>query len=227
MLLINRGYPCRHFFQVIVFSLAAKFLINFVAKRWLLEKYQDEDLGMQPLVNLSTVFLSESSKVSTPTTILPSNESSTRKAINIAIEKDDLNVLKFLKTYILQNNCSLVKNTTNASASGHKTSYKRSTPKTAYYQSALENQSSKAQEKQSKSVHGPGTNTCGKCSSKGHNHQWHAKHVNKACDSTIMCEFCGGHGYKKELHDYNNMENESEWIGSSSLESDSEMDTDK
>ncbi|KAF0561855.1 hypothetical protein F8M41_017415 [Gigaspora margarita] len=59
-----------------VFSLAAKILINFVARYWLLEKYQDEDLGMQPLVNLFTVFLSESSKASTPITILLSNESS-------------------------------------------------------------------------------------------------------------------------------------------------------
>ncbi|KAF0561856.1 hypothetical protein F8M41_017416 [Gigaspora margarita] len=44
----------------------------------------------------------------------------------------------------------------------------------------------------------------------------------------IMCKFCGGRGYKKELHNYDNMEekeNESEWVGSSSSESDVKMDT--
>ncbi|CAG8778035.1 37399_t:CDS:2, partial [Gigaspora margarita] len=189
------------FSKVIVFSLAAKFSINFVAKCWLLEKYKDKDLGIQLFVNLSTVFLSESTKVSTPITILPSNEfSSLFSAINIAIKKNDLNVLKFLKTYILQNNYSLVENTTNASASDHKTTR---------YQLALKNQSSKAQKKQSKS---------------------YAKHVNKACNSMIMYEFCSGHGHKKELHDYDNVEkkkNESEWVGLSSSESDIEIDTDK
>ncbi|CAG8746453.1 515_t:CDS:2, partial [Dentiscutata erythropus] len=164
-------------------SLAVKFSINFVAKCWLLEKYQDEkDLGIQPLVNLSTVFLSE-------------------------LSKDDPNVLKFLKTYILQNYHSLVENTTNTSASGHKTSILKEhpkpnvivdkaqisnsikkvrrgrPPKTAHYQSAMENQSLKAQEKQSKPVCGPGTNT--------------------------------------------EKKNESEWVGSSSSESDVEMDTDE
>ncbi|CAG8722427.1 7951_t:CDS:2, partial [Dentiscutata erythropus] len=204
--------------HVMVFSLAAKFSINFVAKRWLLEKYQDKDLGIQPLVNLSTVFLSELSEASAPMTILSSNESSSlfsasnemstmtrfslsviakkamqkkkiyaetigiaQKAINIAIEKDDLNVLKFLKTYILQNDCSLVENTTNASASGYKTSIlkEHSEP------NVIIEKSSKAQDKQSKS---------------------HAKRVNKTCDSTIICEFCGGHSYKKELYDYDNVE---------------------
>ncbi|CAG8622948.1 23329_t:CDS:10 [Dentiscutata erythropus] len=172
--------------QLLVFLLSdgsficssAKFSINFVAKCWLLEKYQDEDLGMQSLVNLSTVFLSELSEALAPMTILSSNESSSlfsvsnemstmtrlssSVAINIAIEKDDLNVLKSLKTYILQNNCSLVENTTNASTSGHKTSIlkEHSEP------NVIIEKLSKAQDKQSKSVRGPRTNTCGEYSGK-------------------------------------------------------------
>ncbi|KAF0528873.1 hypothetical protein F8M41_012958 [Gigaspora margarita] len=139
------------------FSLAAKFSINFVTKHWLLEKYQNEDLG-----NAKKKIYAETIGIA-------------RKAINIAIEKDDLNVLKFLKTYILQNNCSLVENTTNASASGHKTSILEEHPK-----------------------------------------------------PNVIVE--SGCSHKKELHDYDNMEekeNESEWVGSSSSESDVEMDTDK
>ncbi|KAF0541167.1 hypothetical protein F8M41_005817 [Gigaspora margarita] len=58
------------------FSFAAKFSINFVASRWLYEEYQDKDLGIQPLVNLPTVFLSEpSEEPSIPTTILRTNNS--------------------------------------------------------------------------------------------------------------------------------------------------------
>ncbi|KAF0526610.1 hypothetical protein F8M41_014021 [Gigaspora margarita] len=186
---------------------------------------------MQPFVNLSTVFLLESSKALTLITILPSNEFSSlfsasnkmstmthlllstvakkamqkkkiyvetigivQKAINIAIKKDDLNVLKFLKTYILQNNCSLVENTTNAFASGHKTSILEKYPEPNII---IE----KAQV---------------------------SKPIKKACDLTIMCEFCGGRSHKKELHDYDKeKKNESEWVGSSSSESDIKMDTDE
>ncbi|CAG8610312.1 12499_t:CDS:2 [Ambispora leptoticha] len=283
MLLVNRGYPCRHFFRVMAYSSAAKFSINFVAKRWLLEKYQDNDLGIQPLVNLSTVFLSEPSKSLIPTTILRSNESANlfsaqnamstmtrlstsvvakkamqkkkvyaetigiaRKAINIAIEKDDPHVLKFLKGYILQNERSLVENTTEASSSGYKTNVlkerpevniipeksqvsnpvkkarKGRPPKIARYQSSLENPSSKAQEKRPR---GPGTNTCGECGGKGHNRRWHSKHENKSYDSGIICELCGGCGHKKELHNHDLIEeNENEWVGSSGSESGAEMD---
>ncbi|KAF0443121.1 hypothetical protein F8M41_003598 [Gigaspora margarita] len=39
-----------------------------------------------------------------------------RKAINIAIEKDDQCVLKFLKEYIIQNKHSLIENTASASS---------------------------------------------------------------------------------------------------------------
>ncbi|CAG8856427.1 7020_t:CDS:1, partial [Gigaspora margarita] len=61
---------------VIAFSFAAKFSINFVASHWLYEEYQDKDLGTQPLVNLSTVFLSKlSEEPSIPTTILWTNNS--------------------------------------------------------------------------------------------------------------------------------------------------------
>ncbi|CAG8789165.1 17248_t:CDS:2, partial [Racocetra persica] len=256
-------YPLAHSFalfkevedkvvEVMAYSSAAKFSINFVAKRWLLEKYQDNDLGIQPLVNLSTVFLSEPSKSLILTTILRSNEFANlfsaqnamstmtrlstsviakkamqkkkvyaetigiaRKAINIAIEKDDPHVLKFLKGYILQNERSLVENTTEASSSGYKTNVlkerpevniipeksqvsnpvkkarKGRPPKIARYQSSLENPSSKAQEKRPR---GPETNTCGEC---------------------------GG----KELHNHDLIEeNKNEWVGSSGSESGAEMD---
>ncbi|CAG8486070.1 22347_t:CDS:2 [Racocetra persica] len=102
-----------------------------------------------------------------------------QKAINIAIEKDNPNILKFLKTYILQNDYFLVENTTNTSASSHKTSILEEHLKPNIIVEKI--QSSKAQEKQSKS---------------------YTKYVNKACNSTIMYEFCGGRGHKKELHDY-------------------------
>ncbi|KAF0472896.1 hypothetical protein F8M41_024967 [Gigaspora margarita] len=103
------------------FSLAAKFSINFVASRWLYEKYQDRDLGAQPLVNLSAVFLSKpSEEPSIPTTILQNNNSTdlfsvsqiAHKAINIAIEMNDPNVFRFLKEYITRKGHSLVENTT-------------------------------------------------------------------------------------------------------------------
>ncbi|CAG8657895.1 5553_t:CDS:2 [Racocetra fulgida] len=169
-----------------------------------------------------------------------------RKAINIAIEKDDPHVLKFLKGYILQNERSLVENTTEASSSGYKTNVlkerpevniipeksqvsnpvkkarKGRPPKIARYQSSLENPSSKAQEKRPR---GPGTNTCGECGGKGHNRRWHSKHENKSYDSGIICELCGGCGHKKELHNHDLIEeNENEWVGSSGSESGAEMD---
>ncbi|CAG8557809.1 34828_t:CDS:2, partial [Racocetra persica] len=43
------------------------------------------------------------------------------KAINIAIEKDDSYILKFLKEYIVQNKYSLIKNTTGESFLGQET----------------------------------------------------------------------------------------------------------
>ncbi|KAF0389329.1 hypothetical protein F8M41_010925 [Gigaspora margarita] len=246
------------------YSIATKFSINFVAKHWLLEKYQDEDLGIQPLINLSTrpgSCIWQFTVV--PTTIIRSNESANLfsvscivsnvaysslytaaknamqkkkayaetigiacKAINITIEKEDLQVLKFLKGYIFQNKHSLVENMTIVCSSSSRTNIleERSEPniifekpqvkvtnpikkvrrgrlpKVARYQSSLENQTSKVQGKRPKLIRGPGTNTCGNCGGKDHNRRWHTKHENKACDSTITCEFCGGSGYSKELH---------------------------
>ncbi|CAG8813819.1 34677_t:CDS:1 [Gigaspora margarita] len=178
-----------------------------------------------------------------------------RKAINIAIEKDDSCVLKFLKEYIVQNDYSLVENTVSASSSSHRTNTsvecsepniipkllpikvtnpvkktrRGHPPKLAHYQLALENQKSKSQKKGPKLVRGPGTNTCGKYSSKGYNYQWHLKHKNKAYDSLIICEFCSGNGHRKELHNNDSIEtneldqassDESEWESSSNSEFD-------
>ncbi|CAG8841274.1 8561_t:CDS:1, partial [Racocetra persica] len=53
-----------------------------------------------------------------------------QKAIKITIEKDDLNILKFLKNYILQNEHSLDKNTTKVSTFSHKTSILKEYPET-------------------------------------------------------------------------------------------------
>ncbi|KAF0497542.1 hypothetical protein F8M41_020671 [Gigaspora margarita] len=56
------------------FSSVAKVSINFIAKRWLYEEYQDNDLGRNSLLILLTVFLSEPSEaLSVPTTILRTN----------------------------------------------------------------------------------------------------------------------------------------------------------
>ncbi|CAG8829051.1 40958_t:CDS:2 [Gigaspora margarita] len=86
------------------FFSAMKFSINFIAKHWLYKKYQDNDLGMQPLVNLLTVFLSELSEAFTNCVVHLSISAKkaikkkkayaetigiVHKAINIAIEKDD------------------------------------------------------------------------------------------------------------------------------------------
>ncbi|RIB11312.1 hypothetical protein C2G38_2145649 [Gigaspora rosea] len=248
MLLVNRGYPCRHFFRVMAYSIAAKFSINFVAKRWLLEKYQDEDLGIQPLVNLSAVFSSESSEtLLVPTTIIRSNESANlfsvsctasnvaysssytaaknamqkkkayaetigiaRKAINIAIEKDDLQVLKFLKGYILQNDHSLVENTTIVCSSSSRTSIleERSEPNTI-----LEKPQVKVTNPIKKAITVDGMPNM----------------RIRACDSTMTCEFCGGGGHNKELHKLDHSINdENEWVDSNSSSSESEeieMDT--
>ncbi|CAG8804792.1 25597_t:CDS:1 [Gigaspora rosea] len=175
------------------------------------------------------------------------------KAINIAIEKDDSCVLKFLKEYIVQNDHSLVENTVSAFSSSQRTNTsmecsdpniipklllvkitnpvkktrRNCPPKSARYQSALESQKSKSQKKGPKSVRGPGTNTCGEYSGKGHNRRWHLKHENKAYDSSIICEFCGGNGHRKELHNNDSIEtneldqatsDESEWESSSNSE---------
>ncbi|CAG8835774.1 16206_t:CDS:1, partial [Racocetra persica] len=95
-------------------------------------------------------------------------------------------------------------------------------PKIARYQSSLENPSSKTQEKRPR---GPGTNMCGECGGKGHNRRWHSKHENKSYNSGIICELCGGCGYKKELHNHDLIEeNENEWVGLSGSESGAEMD---
>ncbi|CAG8766429.1 3389_t:CDS:1, partial [Cetraspora pellucida] len=257
MLLINRGYPCRHFFRVMVYSLAAKFSINFVASRWLRDEYQDKDLSAQPFVSLSTVFLSKlAEELLIPTTILRTNDSASlfsatgeisslahsspaakksmqkkkvyaeiiriaRKAINIAIEKDDSCILKFLKEYIVKNKHSLVENTASALCSELNTISKNPPvkvsnpvkktrrgclPKTACYQSSLESQHLKSQEKRPKLAHGPGTNTCGKCGGKGHNHRWHLKHKNRVYDSSIICEICDGHSHRKEQHNIDSIE---------------------
>ncbi|CAG8733331.1 24209_t:CDS:10, partial [Cetraspora pellucida] len=203
MLLINRRYPCKHFFRVMVYSLAAKFFINFVVSCWLCDEYQDKDLSAQPLVSLLTVFLSKpAEELLIPTTILQTNDSASlflatseisslahsspaakksmqkkkvyaeiigiaRKAINIAIEKDDSCILKFLKKYIVKNEHSLVENTATC---------------------------------------GLGTNTCSKCDGKGHNHRWHLKHKNRVYDSSIICEIYNGHSHRKEQHNINSIE---------------------
>ncbi|CAG8522910.1 25429_t:CDS:2 [Gigaspora rosea] len=153
------------------------------AKRWLLEKYQDEELGIQPLVNLSAVFSSESSKaLLVPTTMIRSNKSANLfsvSSINIAIEKDDLQVLKFLKGYILQNDISLAENTTIVCSSSSRTNIleEHSEPNTF-----LEKPQVKV------------TNPIKRL-------EEHAKHENKARDSIMTCEFCGGGGHNKELHE--------------------------
>ncbi|CAG8834709.1 31930_t:CDS:2, partial [Gigaspora margarita] len=167
------------------------------------------------------------------------------KAINIAIEKDDSYVLKFLKEYIVQNDHSLVENTVSASSSSQRTNTfiecsepniiskllpvkdtnpvkktrRDRPPKSARYQLALESQKSKSQKKVPKSVCSPGTNTCGECSGKGHNRRWHLKHENKAYDFSIICEFCGGNGHRKELHNNGSIEtNELDQVSSDESE---------
>ncbi|CAG8715157.1 17139_t:CDS:2, partial [Cetraspora pellucida] len=225
MLLINRGYPCRHFFHVMVYSLAAKFSINFVASRWLRDEYQDKDLGAQPLVSLSTVFLSKpAEELLIPTIILRTNDSASlfsaigeisslahsspavkksmqkkkvyaeiiriaHKAINIAIEKDDSCILKFLKEYIVKNEHSLVENTARSAVKVSipvKKTRRGRPPKTARYQSSLESQHLKSQEKRPKLARGPGTNT--------------------VYDSSIICEICGEHSHRKEQHNIDSIE---------------------
>ncbi|CAG8692852.1 201_t:CDS:2 [Gigaspora rosea] len=226
MLLVNHRYPCRHFFRVMAYSSVAKFSINFVASYWLYKKYQDEDLGAQPLVNLSTVLLSKLAEaLAIPATILRTNgsnnlfsESGTssimqltsskkamqkkkhyaetigiaRKAINIAIEKDDSCILRFLKEYILKNECSLVDNTTSESSSNY-----------------MPNQSEKCTEdntilnKSYIKISNPLKRTRrGRPpkSERWHNRRWHTRHENKVYDLAINCEFCGGRGHRKELH---------------------------
>ncbi|CAG8755803.1 10730_t:CDS:2, partial [Gigaspora rosea] len=242
--------------DVMAYSIAAKFSINFVAKRWLLEKYQDEDLGIQPLVNLSAVFSSESSEtLLVPTTIIRSNESANlfsvsctasnvaysssytaaknamqkkkayaetigiaRKAINIAIEKDDLQVLKFLKGYILQNDHSLVENTTIVCSSSSRTSIleERSEPNTIL-------------EKPQVKVTNPIKKVRRGRPPKAITVDGMPNMRIRACDSTMTCEFCGGGGHNKELHKLDHSINdENEWVDSNSSSSESEeieMDT--
>ncbi|KAF0457190.1 hypothetical protein F8M41_001224 [Gigaspora margarita] len=248
-------------------SIAAKLSINFVASRWLYDEYQDKDLGAQPLVNLSTVFLSKPAEESLiSTTILRTNDcanlfltageiSSTahpspiiakklmqkkrayaetigiaRKAINIAIEKDDSCVLKFLKEYIVQNDYSLVENTVSASSSSQRTNTSMECSEPNIIPKLLPVKvTNPSQKKGPKSVRGPGTNTCGECSGKGHNCRWYLKHENKAYDSSIICEFCGGNGHRKELYNNDSIEtneldqassDKSEWESSSNSEFD-------
>ncbi|CAG8813069.1 29625_t:CDS:2, partial [Gigaspora margarita] len=127
-----------------------------------------------------------------------------RKAINIAIEKNNSCVLKFLKEYIVQNDYSLVENIVSASSSitnPVKKTRRGCLPKLAHYQLALESQKSKSQKKGPKSAY----------------------------NVSIICEFCSGNGHRKELHNNNSIEtneldqvtsNESEWKSSSNLEFD-------
>ncbi|CAG8853846.1 14105_t:CDS:2, partial [Gigaspora margarita] len=143
-----------------------------------------------------------------------------RKAINIAIEMNDQNVLRFLKEYIAKKGHSLVENTISASHFGQETNMLKKyskfniieissikvsnpikkvrrgqPPKTACYQSSLEKQPPRNKGKQPKLTRGPRTNTCSECSG-------------------------------KELHDYDFIEinDENEWVEFSDLESDDEMD---
>ncbi|CAG8788005.1 17360_t:CDS:2, partial [Racocetra fulgida] len=165
------------------------------------------------------------------------------KAINIAIEKNDPQVLKFLKGYILQNEHSLVENTTIVCSSSSRTSIleERSEPNTILGKPQVKvsnpikkNQTSKVQGKRPKLTRGLGTNTCGECGDKGHNHRWHAKCENKVCGSTITCELCGGCGYNKKLHENDSIgineldysiNDENEWADSNSSKSEEiEMD---
>ncbi|CAG8725696.1 14151_t:CDS:2 [Cetraspora pellucida] len=153
-----------------VFDYPLAYSFVFFKEHWLLEKYQDNDLGIQPLVNLSTVFLSELSKLLIPTTILQSNESANLfSAQNImstmthllmsVIAKKTMQKKKFLKSYIFQNKHSLIENTTEASSSSYKTNVFKECS-----ESLLENPLLKAQEKQ---PYGSGTNMCSECGSKG------------------------------------------------------------
>ncbi|CAG8610946.1 18061_t:CDS:1 [Racocetra fulgida] len=177
-----------------------------------------------------------------------------RKAINIAIETDDSQVLRFLKEYIIQKRHSLVENTTGVSHLGHEANIlkecsksniietlpptnisnpikkvrKGRPPKMKCYQSSLEKQPSRSKGKQHKLIHGPGTNTCGECGGKGHNRRWHIKHENKNSDLSTICQLCGDRGHKKGLHDhdYTEINDENEWTGSSDTESTFESDND-
>ncbi|CAG8527831.1 16507_t:CDS:2 [Racocetra fulgida] len=174
------------------------------------------------------------------------------KAINIAIEMDDPDVLRFLKEYITRKGHSLVENTT--SVYMLKEQSKSNIPETSSVRSFVENttsinilkensksnisetspirvsnlikkeQSSKNQGKRLKLTRSPGTNTCGECRGKGHNRRWHAKHGKKVHNMSIICQLCGGSGHKKELHDCDSVEvnDENKWVKSSDLESESE-----
>ncbi|KAF0378121.1 hypothetical protein F8M41_012451 [Gigaspora margarita] len=244
------------------FSSAAKFSINFIAKRWLYEEYQDNDLGAQPLVNLSTVFLSEPSEaLSVPTTILRTNDTTNlflttnsvptmvhlsisakkamkkkkayaktigiaRKAINIAIEKDDQCVLKFLEEYIIRNEHSLIENTASASSLGQQSNLiEECSESNIVIEKSPVIVSNPI--KKVRRARGPGTNMCGECGGKGHNRRWHAKHKDKDCDLSIHCELCGGCSHNKEAHDSIEVNKESECESMSSSESEAEIYSDE
>ncbi|CAG8780637.1 23058_t:CDS:2, partial [Racocetra persica] len=134
-----------------------------------------------------------------------------RKAINIAIEKDNSCIFKFLKEYIVQNEHSFIENTTGESSLGQETNIFEE-----------HSELSTISERPSIIVSNPIKKTRKAC-----------QNENRVSDLTTICELCGGHDHKKEMHNNKFMKiNESdrdtndknEWV--SSCDSESEAGTD-
>ncbi|CAG8846752.1 15252_t:CDS:2, partial [Gigaspora margarita] len=127
--------------------------------------------------------------------------------------------------YIVQNDHSLIENTASASSSSQKTNSSKKCSESNIISKVLPVKVANPVKKTrrdhlSKTAHYHG---------KDHNRRWHLKHENKNYDSLIICEFCSGHGHKKELHNNDSIEanesgqansDESEWENSNNSELD-------
>ncbi|CAG8717706.1 20009_t:CDS:2 [Cetraspora pellucida] len=182
------------------FSFAAKFSINFVAKELstpttILWTNSSTNLFLTSQSTMAHSSSYTAKKVIEKKKIYTETIRIICKAINIAIEINDPNVLRFLKEYITKKRHSLVENTTSISYFDQKANMfneyfkydiieasftrvsnpikkvrKGRSPKTTCNQSLLERQPLRNKGKQSELTCSYKTNTCSKCGSKDYNH---------------------------------------------------------
>ncbi|CAG8766902.1 21710_t:CDS:2, partial [Racocetra persica] len=176
---------------------------------WLYEKYQNKNLGTQPLVNLSALnavysSLHATKKIIYKKKIYAETIEIAHKAINIAIKIDDPDMLRFLKKYITQKEYSLVENTTSIYIL--KEQSKSNIPEILSVRLFVKNttsinilkENSKSNISETLSIR-------------------YAKNGKKVHDTLIICQFCGGSRYKKkELHNYDfvKINDENKWVES-------------
>ncbi|CAG8727702.1 23090_t:CDS:2 [Dentiscutata erythropus] len=96
-------------------------LQNFVASHWLHDECQDKDLATGEISSMAHPLSIVAKKLIQKKRAYAETIGIAYKVINIAIEKDNSCILKFLKKYIVQNDHSLVENTTSVSSSSQTT----------------------------------------------------------------------------------------------------------